>query len=653
MTTDSDGVPNPLPRPMINAEGSTFDEDIEALYSALDNLTNEEREKYRRVNAEAIASHECPRILIVAGPGSGKSFLFLERIKYWMGQYPEATVGVASFVRKLVGDLSTEVSQKLSEDHQQRVSVSTIHSLARSLVERGKGAPGHPRDDHASVIAARWQTIVWSDVLAFLPEVANQSYTWKALQDCFYSETFLSEDDWPAIFSWYEKLQCFYNAVGFADMIHIARLAVDNTPSLNTHKLWVIDEYQDLNAAEDHLIRSLTVGASGVLLAGDDEQALYQEMKQSSPDIITSYYSGLEFANAMLPYCSRCSYFVCLVASSFIANGRIESAIRKIYLPVTVDHNAQRVQIIATAAPSTSIDYVERFMMEKEAELGEYLKRVAEGKEHDPFLLILRPNRSLGFLGKSEARLVALVDKYSALGVQRSADYWTVMDYCTVGLRPEDNFALRKVLFHQGQSVEEVHLLLDEALRKGCRLAELGAESVKRALELSNTVFGIVWGSGSTTSEKVDALGAVLRISNHDRLMSELEEGTTIDEGEEAVETAGAARPVELLTIVGSKGLSAHHVIVLGCDALNMSRVTPLTFFVALTRARRSLHLVVSAKAGGGDAPHRFILELPESYCDYLVHKAKSDEALSGRDALGERFETWARLAKSGQNRKR
>jgi hypothetical protein len=652
MTTNADGAANPLPRPMFNAEGQVFDEDIEDLYSALDVLTNEERADYRRVNAEAIASHESPRILIVAGPGSGKSFLFLERIKYWVGQYPDATIGVASFVRKLVSDLSTEVSQRLSEEHQQRVSVSTIHSLARSLVERGKGARGHPRVAHVSIIAERWQTIVWRDVLAFLPTASNKSYTWKALQDCFYTETFPSEDEWTAIFAWYETLQCFYNAVGFADMIYIARLALDDTPSLNAHKFWVIDEYQDLNAAEDHLIRSLTVGASGVLLAGDDEQAIYQEMKRSSPDIITSYYSGSEFANAMLPYCSRCSYFVCLAAASFIATGRIESAIRKIYLPVEVDLSAQRVQIVATAAPSSAVDYVERFMREKDVELSEYLSRVAQGKEHDPFLLILRTNRSLEFLGNSQARLTTLIDKYSALGAQRSADYWSVMDYCTVAQRPEDNFALRKVLAHQELSVEDVHQLLEEALTRGCRLAELEADSVKRALEQSNTVFGIVWASALSTSEKVDALSAVLRITDHNRLVSDLDAGTTIDEGEEAVETADSARPVELLTIVGSKGLSAHHVIVLGCDKLNMSRATRLTFFVAMTRARQSLHLLVSAKAGGGDAPHPFILELPERYCDYLVHTAKGDEALNGRDALRQRFETWAWVAKSSRSQK-
>jgi superfamily I DNA/RNA helicase len=53
------------------------------------------------------------------------------------------------------------------------------------------------------------------------------------------------------------------------------------------------------------------------------------------------------------------------------------------------------------------------------------------------------------------------------------------------------------------------------------------------------------------------------------------------------------------MTMAGSKGLSAHHVIVLGCDDVNMSYTTPLTFFVALTRARESLHLNEACRKAG------------------------------------------------------
>ena len=51
---------------------------------------------------------------------------------------------------------------------------------------------------------------------------------------------------------------------------------------------------------------------------------------------------------------------------------------------------------------------------------------------------------------------------------------------------------------------------------------------------------------------------------------------------------------VELLTIVKSKGLTADHVIIIGFDDVNMKFVSKNAFYVALTRARKSLHLLTS-----------------------------------------------------------
>jgi superfamily I DNA/RNA helicase len=184
-----------------------------------------------------------------------------------------------------------------------------------------------------------------------------------------------------------------------------------------------------------------------------------------------------------------------------------------------------------------------------------------------------------------------------------------------VALRPDDNFALRKVMDHQGHRPAVIHPLIAEALGRGCGLADLDSETVAAALGDAERVAEILNSQDFSARDKVDALAAIVPIVDPARLTSELEADSSHaleDEGEEAVETAGAARPIEMLTMVGSKGLSAHHVIVLGCDDLNMKRTSRLTFFVAMTRARKSLHLVASAKAGGeGPFPTSSSLNCP------------------------------------------
>jgi UvrD-like helicase family protein len=74
---------------------------------------------------------------------------------------------------------------------------------------------------------------------------------------------------------------------------------------------------------------------------------------------------------------------------------------------------------------------------------------------------------------------------------------------------------------------------------------------------------------------------------------------------------------VELMTIVGAKGLSADHVIIIGFDNVNMSWVTRNAFFVAKTRARKSLHLITALKAGGAAGPHGFLDHLPDAHLEF------------------------------------
>ena len=78
------------------------------------------------------------------------------------------------------------------------------------------------------------------------------------------------------------------------------------------------------------------------------------------------------------------------------------------------------------------------------------------------------------------------------------------------------------------------------------------------------------------------------------------------------------------MTIVGSKGLSADHVIIIGFDDVNTKPVTKNAFFVAMTRARNSLHIITALKSGGAEGAHDFLNQLPDENVEYYSYK-KSD----------------------------
>jgi UvrD-like helicase family protein len=89
-------------RYLINSDGAPFsDKDLDGLAVAFHAFGDDERKKFRNENATAIATHDASGILIVAGPGTGKSTLFKQRILYWLKKEPAAQILALSFVRKL------------------------------------------------------------------------------------------------------------------------------------------------------------------------------------------------------------------------------------------------------------------------------------------------------------------------------------------------------------------------------------------------------------------------------------------------------------------------------------------------------------------------------------------------------------------------
>jgi predicted NACHT family NTPase len=81
------------PRHLINEDGKPFeDRELEALGKELDALKPTDRRNFRDANARAVARHSANRMLIVAGPGTGKSTLFKERILFWLGQDASAKI---------------------------------------------------------------------------------------------------------------------------------------------------------------------------------------------------------------------------------------------------------------------------------------------------------------------------------------------------------------------------------------------------------------------------------------------------------------------------------------------------------------------------------------------------------------------------------
>lgn len=622
------------PRFLMNNDSGPFDpSELDDIYQKLDSIADRvERERYRDDNARDIANNPAERILVVSGPGTGKSYLFLDRIRYWLTDDPNGAIFVISFVRKLIADLQADV-KKLPLEQRERVEVSTLHSLARSIVERNVGKKGSPFKPFIKILVDQWQTMAWEDAMSFHVSLDPSIYTWKKFEKQLHTMEFDKSEKWKAIYATYGRLCVFYNAMGFADLI-IRSIKVLSQAGVNKEAdFFIIDEHQDFNRAEEVLIQTLTKGAKGLLIAGDDDQVLYEELKSGKADIIRSHYYGTDDTNAMLPFCGRCSHHVVKTAESFIAQVDDGSSIKKLFLPIDTDHTGQRVQVIGCITPSAAADYILRFIQHHQTEIEARKKGLQKGEEKDPFLMVLVPGRKKLFLSKYQ-EVIDKIMEYKTTDASYSEDFIKVITYRSLAEHPEDNFIFRKVMYYEGVQQGDVYQLLTIALSQNLSFYQIDSDIISSLTDKVDKVRVIMDGDLSP-AEKSDAVGKLLTINDIKALAADVEKyqddraGLLPQEVDEESAEKGASKmsALELLTIVGSKGLSADHVMILGFDDVNMTHITRNAFYVAMTRARKSLHMFTARGSRGAQMPHGFLEHLPESNVEFYIYKkGKADK---------------------------
>lgn len=344
---------------------------------------------------------------------------------------------------------------------------------------------------------------------------------------------------------------------------------------------------------------------------------------------------NVHFAKAMLPFCSRSTRHIVECAESFAAAELKQGRVPKIFLPLKVAGDAARVEVVGCAQPGTAVDYIRTWLNSRRAEAEEWARALASSRENEPYLLILSPMGNVGkFLGeKAAAELQALLDGFNPdSDPPMSDEYRVVADYYRLALRPSDNWAFRKILHHEGSPDGDVDRIITDALAGSRAIQALEMDAVTSCLATAVTVKGILEGD-QPPSEQASTIVGLLGLGDVELLARDLQSvplssGRIEDleaEAEAAADQVGArathVRPIELMTIVGAKGLSAQHVMVLGCDNVNMSYVNPEAFFVAITRPRFSLHLLVALQARGAAEPHRYLGILDREHTRYSIYK--------------------------------
>ena len=275
--------------------------------------------------AYQIAASQNARVRVVAGPGTGKSFAMKRRVARLLenGVAPDAILPV-TFTRVAAEDLHRELVG-MGVPGCDGIEGVTLHSLALQMLMRNHvlGATGRfPRPLNEFEL----EPLVCDLMKAHGGKKAVKKFkmayeaAWARLQN---QQPGYAPDPADAAFqtdllAWLR----FHQSMLIGEVIPQLYQYLHSNPAANERSEYghiLVDEYQDLNRAEQGVVELLSNDAD-VCIVGDDDQSIYS-FKHAHPDGIREWLNVNAGADDLnLAECRRCPTRVVEMASSLIGN---------------------------------------------------------------------------------------------------------------------------------------------------------------------------------------------------------------------------------------------------------------------------------------------------------------------------------------------
>ncbi len=226
-------------------------------------------------------------LLIVAGPGTGKTLTLVRRIAWLIhqGERPEDILAV-TFTNRAAREMR-ERTEALLGDVAGRVFIGTLHLFGLRVMQEalGAGFTVYSREEQIGLL----KSLLNISAKKAQHAAERISRIKNSLED--------ADEETQAISRSYQAALKQQNAVDFEDLILTPIEILRNNPSAfkSTFTHIMVDEYQDINPAQYTLLKHLTQNGARLCAIGDSDQAIYSFR---GADTAAFLRFGVDFKNA-------------------------------------------------------------------------------------------------------------------------------------------------------------------------------------------------------------------------------------------------------------------------------------------------------------------------------------------------------------------
>ncbi|WP_164139267.1 UvrD-helicase domain-containing protein [Stenotrophomonas maltophilia] len=283
--------------------------------------------------AAAVLHIEGP-LLVLAGAGSGKTRVIVEKIAHLIGsgRYPARRIAAITFTNKSAKEMRERVAKRLREQDADEVTICTFHALGLKFLQIEHAAVGLKRgfsifdaDDAAAQIKDLMYGAKPDDIEDMKNLVSRAKNAGLSPEQAMAAARSNREKEAASVYERYQLRLTAFNAVDFDDLIRLPVQILEENPEIAL--AWrerigylLVDECQDTNDAQYRLLKQLAGDKGNFTCVGDDDQSIYA-WRGANPENLQQMgrdYPALEIIKLEQNY--RCSNRVLRAANALIAN---------------------------------------------------------------------------------------------------------------------------------------------------------------------------------------------------------------------------------------------------------------------------------------------------------------------------------------------
>lgn len=417
------------------------------------------QEKLKKMNPrqlEAVLHTEDP-LLILAGAGSGKTTVLINRIAYIIDQSlakPWQILAI-TFTNKAAGELKERLTAMLG-DTGGDVWAATFHSTCARILRRDGDRIGYSShftvydtDDSKRLIKDCQKALNIDDKMishkSILSEISHAK------------DSMLSPADYQAaagsdfrltkigaVYELYQKRLREADAMDFDDLLGNTVELFRQCPDVleyyqNRFRYIMVDEYQDTNQVQYEFVRLLAGKSKNLCVVGDDDQSIYK-FRGATIENIMSFEKSYPNAKVIrLEQNYRSTKNILNAANAVISNNEE----RKGKTLWTENPEGDKIQIHTSSNEQDEAGFVATTILEQ----------VAKGRKYSDFAVLYRMNSQSNILEKV---FVKSGIPYRIIGGHRFYERREIRDmiaYLSVINNPSDEIRLRRIVNQPKRSI--------------------------------------------------------------------------------------------------------------------------------------------------------------------------------------------------------